>query len=100
MSDANAWMSYRSGPKSSEQLSRQSLGRALSQVEQSFSDALETVFSDGIHDFAAVAAELTRLGVVAPRSGRNEWTAESLESELNSINRDLDEAYRENGIGA
>ncbi len=100
MSDANAWMSYRSGPKSSEQLSRQSLGRALSHVEKTFSEALEAVFSEGTHDFEAVAAELTRLGVVAPCSGRNEWTADSLASELKSINRDLDEAYRENGIGA
>lgn len=100
MSDANAWMSYKSGPKSSEQLSRQSLGRALSHVEKSFSEALEAVFSDGIHDFEAVAAELTTRGVVAPCSGRNEWTADSLESELKSINNDLDDAYSDNGIGA
>lgn len=100
MSNANDWMTYRSGPKSSEQLSRQSLGRPLSHVEESFSAALEGVFSEGIHDFEAVAAELTKLGVVAPCSGRNEWTAESLEAELKSINRDLDEAYGENGIGA
>lgn len=100
MSDANAWMSYKSGPKSSEQLSRQSLGRALSQVEKSFSDALEAVYSEGIHDFKLVAAELTRLGVVAPCSGTSDWTADSLQSELKSINHDLDEAYLKNGIGA
>ncbi len=100
MSEANAWMSYRSAAKTSEQLSRQSLGRALSQVEKSFADALESVFSEGIHDFEAVAAELTRLHVVAPCSGRDEWTADSLDTELKAINRELDAAYQENGIGA
>lgn len=100
MSEPNAWMSYRSGSKSSEQLSGQSLGRELSELEQSFAIALEAVFSKGIHDFEAVAVELTNLGVVAPGSGDKQWTAGSLNRELKELNEDLDTAYRENGIGA
>lgn len=82
------------------ELAHQSLGRPLTEAEQVLADALMDIYTQGETDQATVAAALTQRGVVAPKSGFRNWTAENLEEELQALNGDLDAAYRENGFGA
>ncbi|MCY6379769.1 recombinase-like helix-turn-helix domain-containing protein [Hoeflea prorocentri] len=82
------------------ELAHQSLGRPLSEAEQVLADALMDIYAQGETDQATVAAALTQRGVVAPNSGFRSWTAENLETELQTLNNDLDESYRENSFGA
>lgn len=74
-------------------LARQSLARPLTELEVILADVLEDIFASGISDFDAVASALTERGVTAPLSRDALWTAASLQSELASINRSLDQAY-------
>lgn len=83
-----------------QRLAHQSLGRALTSDEQNFADALMAIYDDGVTEPGAVADKLAADGTVAPVSGGNKWTAQLLEEELQKLNKDLDEAYRENGFGA
>ncbi len=100
MSDTHNWMTPRSASTERFPLNRQSRGRTLTPEEQTFADALESIFKDGTHDMKAVAGALTQRGIKAPGSGKIDWTAESLLSELQSINASLDTAFEENGYGA
>jgi hypothetical protein len=81
-------------------LAHQSLGRAITPQEAALAEALSATFATGTHDFAAVAEALTRGGIVAPRSGRTDWSEGLLADELAAINADLDAAYEANGYGA
>ena len=81
-------------------LAHQSRGRELSTEEAALAEALMTIYADGVHDFAQVASELGRRAVVAPISGRTDWSADLLGAELAAINADLDAAYAEHGYGA
>lgn len=81
-------------------LAHQSRGRALSDAEQALAQALMDIFGSGMHDFAGVAAALSERGVVAPASGRTDWTEELLAEELSAINANLDASYQANGYGA
>ncbi|MBX2886531.1 MAG: hypothetical protein KTR32_41635 [Granulosicoccus sp.] len=98
--DTPQWMKSADEQRSSRSLSRQSLARPLSELEQTFATALETIFIDGCHDMDEVAARLSQQGVVAPNSGSSSWTADLLNTELTEINRQLDQAYQEHGFGA
>jgi hypothetical protein len=82
------------------QLARQCGGRDLTDKEVAFSAALQAIYKDGVEDFAEVAARLTAAAVVAPASGSRQWTRDSLESELQTINQSLDAAYAQHGLGA
>lgn len=81
-------------------LARQSLGRPITAAEAALAAALGAIYAAGTHDFAAVAAALARDAVVAPLSGRTDWTEALLGEELAAINADLDAAYAEHGYGA
>jgi hypothetical protein len=81
-------------------LAHQSLGRAITPQEAALAEALSTTYATGTHDFAAVAEALSRDKIVAPRSGRTDWTEALLAEELAAINADLDAAYEANGYGA
>jgi hypothetical protein len=81
-------------------LAHQSRGRPLTAQENALADALSAIYGTGQHDFAAVAAELGKRGVVAPVSGRTDWSLDLLEAELTALNADLDAAYRDHGYGA
>lgn len=81
-------------------LAHQSRGRELTAEEKALAEALMAIYSDGTHDYGAVAAALTERGVVAPVSGGAEWTADTLHRELAAINAQLDAAYAEHGYGA
>ncbi|GKY89396.1 recombinase-like helix-turn-helix domain-containing protein [Sinisalibacter aestuarii] len=81
-------------------LAHQSRGRALTAEETALASALMDIYGAGTHDFAAVAAELARRGVVAPIAGGSDWSEESLGKELAAINAELDAAYAEHGYGA
>lgn len=74
-------------------LGRQSLRRPLTAVEQALASALEKIFGAGVHDFAAVAAELTKAKVARPSGDKGDWTEQTLEEELARINADLDDHY-------
>ncbi|OLT60216.1 recombinase-like helix-turn-helix domain-containing protein [Moorena bouillonii] len=100
MSDANDWMTSRLDRRAQFPLDVQSRGRPLTGEEQALADALEAIFSEGVHDMDAVAEALTAKGLVAPGSGGTDWTRDSLLTELQSINRSLDDAHNENGYGA
>jgi len=78
-------------------LSRQSLGRALESVEQRLAEVLEAIFAAGVHDFDAVAAELTQRDVKRPSGQAGAWTADVLNAELVKINASLDDAYSAGG---
>lgn len=93
-------LSQRARDTSRPALAHQSLGRALSGREQALATALMEVMGAGVHEFAAIAAELARRGVVAPISGRADWDQALLAAELAAINADLDAAYAVNGYGA
>lgn len=81
-------------------LARQCSGRPLTDDEQTFADALSTIYKTRPAGFEAVAAALADQNVRAPVSGRNDWSVELLHSELAALNADLDEAYRAGGYGA
>jgi hypothetical protein len=53
-----------------------------------------------VHDFKDVAAALSSMKVIAPRSGLKDWTIDLLNEELIETNNQLDLAYKENGFGA
>jgi hypothetical protein len=81
-------------------LKHQSRARAISADEHALAQALESAFKDGVSDFAEVARRLTAAGIVAPSSRRTNWDIALLQSELDQINRSLDDAYARHGIGA
>ena len=97
-SDANSWMTYRDRPVLDGAV--QCRGRMLNELEQSFADALEATFAQGIHDMKEVAENLSTLGVKAPESGDATWSVEILSHELQQLNSSLDAAYEEDGYGA
>ncbi len=99
MLDPPNWMVSRTELKDRFPLDVQSRGRELTADEQALADALEAIFSKGIHDMEAVASELTAAAVPPPDSGA-EWTAESLAQRLAAINAEIDKAFEENGYGA
>ncbi len=80
-------------------LANQSLGRSLSEDEIAFAAALETVFADGAHDPAAVAAALQVRGIARLDGSREAWTAEVLTALLSNLNATLDQAYSKHGLG-
>ena len=82
------------------ELANQCRGRALSEAEERFADALMAVYSEGAMGEAAVAAALAAKGVLRPSSDKADWTADTLAAELKSLNAGLDAAYQENGFGA
>lgn len=81
-------------------LAHQSLGRPLTDAEAALAAALMEIFGTGTRDFAGVAAALGGRGLVAPVSGRTDWTEALLAQELAALNADLDAAYLEHGYGA
>ena len=81
-------------------LAHQCRGRQLDEKENTLADALMAVYAVGEHDFDAVAQQLKQKGIVAPRSGRTDWTAALLAEELEATNRELDAAYEAVGYGA
>lgn len=81
-------------------LAHQSRGRELTAEENALAAALMAIYADGTHDYEAVAAALTKRGVVAPVSGGSKWTSGTLREELATINAELDAAYAEHGYGA
>lgn len=81
-------------------LEHQCRGRALDERENALAGALMEVYATGEHDFAAVARQLAEKGVVAPRSGRTDWTEVLLAEELEATNAELDAAYEADGYGA
>lgn len=93
-------LSQRARDTSRPQLAHQCQGRALDTHEDALADALMEIFKSGTHDFTSVASELAARGVVAPRSGRTDWTLALLEQELAETNAELDKAYGAYGYGA
>lgn len=93
-------LSQRARDTSRPALANQCRGRELDQGEQALADALMQVYGTGAHDFAAVARGLVDQGVVAPKSGRTDWTEALLAEELAAINAELEAAYAEHGYGA
>jgi hypothetical protein len=68
--------------------------------EKALAKALMSIYENGVHDFKDVAAALSSMKVIAPRSGLKDWTIDLLHDELIETNNKLDLAYRENGFGA
>jgi len=93
-------LSERARDTSRPALAHQSRGRDLSAEEAALAEALMEVYGTGTHDFAAVAEQLAAKKVIAPVSGRTDWTEALLAEELTAINADLDAAYEANGYGA
>jgi hypothetical protein len=81
-------------------LAHQCRGRELDEKENELADALMAIYATGEHDFAGVARQLADKGVVAPRSGRTDWTEALLAEELEATNCELDAAYEADGYGA
>ncbi|WP_346913780.1 recombinase-like helix-turn-helix domain-containing protein [uncultured Roseibium sp.] len=81
-------------------LAHQSRGRELTEVEEKLAEALMEIYGAGAADYAAVATALTDRKVVAPISGKTDWTEALLSEELTAINAEFDSAYLENGYGA
>lgn len=81
-------------------LATQCQGRALTEQEATLAAALMSIYGEGILDFAKVAEELGKRGIVAPIGGTREWTEVSLSKELTVLNTELDAAYQVNGYGA
>jgi hypothetical protein len=69
-------------------------------AEAAFARDLESVFAEGIHEFAGVAAALAKRGTLRPSGQTGVWTEETLLKELSVVNASLDAAYAESGIGA
>jgi len=84
----------------SANLANQSRGRDLDTNEKALAKALMSIYENGVHDFKDVAAALSSMKVIAPRSGLKDWTFDLLHDELIETNNKLDLAYRENGFGA
>ena len=82
------------------ELAHQSLGRPLSETEDSLAEALMAVYAEGATGEKAVATALVARGVLRPSSKAADWTAENLATELQTLNSDLDAAYQDNGFGA
>lgn len=78
----------------------QSRGRPLTEAEIALAADLEDIYARGVHDFAAVVAELNQKGTKRPSGDTGEWTLAVFEAELKAINASHDAAYAENGIGA
>lgn len=81
-----------------EDLSRQSLGRPLTEAEQNLAQALTAIFATGQHNLAKVAEELDSRGVARPSGEPGAWSIETLEREVTSINASLDAAHDAGGI--
>jgi hypothetical protein len=81
-------------------LAHQGRGRALTETEAALAAALMGIYETGTHDFDTVAAALSDQSVVAPVSGRRDWTQALLHDELTTLNADFDAAYLEHGYGA
>ena len=81
-------------------LTNQSLARPLTEAEMALAAALESIYSGGMHDFAAVAAELQRTRIARPSGSHDAWTAENLKTELAALNASLDACYARDGIGS
>lgn len=77
-------------------LTRQSLGRPVSDLENLLAEALMDIYGQAIFDYDAVVAELTKRGVVAPISQQTEWTEALLLEELAQLNASFDKAYEGN----
>jgi hypothetical protein len=84
----------------SANLANQSRGRDLDTNEKALAKALMSIYENGVHDFKDVAAALSSMKVIAPRSGLKDWTIDLLHDELIETNDKLDLAYSENGFGA
>lgn len=82
------------------ELAYQGRGRTLSQTEDNFAEALMAIYAEGVTGEAALAEALVTRNVIRPSSGKSDWTAETLATELNALNADLDAAYQKNGFGA
>lgn len=93
-------LSERARDTSRPALAHQSRGRDLTEAEAALATALMEVYGTGEHDFAKVAEALGQKGIVAPMSGRSDWTETLLAEELAAINADMDAAYTEHGYGA
>ncbi|SEO98560.1 hypothetical protein SAMN04490248_11850 [Salinihabitans flavidus] len=93
-------LSERARDTSRPSLAHQCRGRDLEPREVALADALMEIYGAGAPDFAAVAAELSRRGIEAPRSGRTDWDEALLAQELTETNAELDAAYEEYGYGA
>jgi hypothetical protein len=81
-------------------LARQSLGRDMTAWERDFAAALEAAFATGHHEPDAVARALTAAGFPNAQGTVAAWTAATVHQTLVALNKDLDAAYREAGIGA
>jgi hypothetical protein len=81
-------------------LAHQSRARELTAAEQALARALEDVFATGTHAFADVAQALQSKNIERPSGTSEPWSEAALHSELSVINRSLDEAYLQHGIGA
>ncbi len=81
-------------------LAHQSRGRALDERERALAEAMMEIYGAGEHDFDAVARQLAERGVVAPRSGRTDWTRALLADELAATNAEFDALYKSKGYGA
>lgn len=93
-------LSQRARDTSRPALAHQCRGREVTPGEAALAAALMAIYAKGTHDYPAVAAALAAEGVVAPVSGRTDWTEALLAEELAAINADLDAAYAEAGYGA
>jgi hypothetical protein len=81
-------------------LATQALARTLSDAEAALARDLEAVFSEGVHEFAMVAAGLQSRGTKRPSGETGPWTEAVLHEELVAVNAALDAAYAADGIGA
>jgi|TARA_A100001391_G_scaffold86805_1_gene57143 hypothetical protein len=93
-------LSQRAKDTTRAELAHQSLGRDLTGSEKALAVALMDIMAAPQHDYAQIAAEMTKRGITAPASGRTDWDTALLEKELSTLNKNLDEAYAENGYGA
>jgi hypothetical protein len=93
-------LSQRARDTSRPALAHQSRGRVLSDDERVLAEAMMTIMSSRVADFAALADALKMRGVRAPVSGRCDWDLALLEAELTALNADFDSAYAEHGYGA
>jgi aminoglycoside/choline kinase family phosphotransferase len=93
-------LSQRARDTSRPALAHQSRGRALTEDERILAEAMMTIMSSKVSDFAAVADALKMRGVRAPISGRTDWDLALLEAELTALNADFEAQYAEHGYGA
>jgi hypothetical protein len=93
-------LSQRAFDTSRPGLAHQCRGRELDEKESALAGALMAIYATGEHDFGDVARQLAQKGIIAPRSGRTDWTEALLAEELEATNRELDAAYEADGYGA